>query len=134
MFTGETSEGQNVYMHPTVQRMYKAAKENLGIEGQSQLALAIGESAQTVNNWESRGVSQRGAIKAARELGCSAEWIMSGEGDMRGTPQATTTSSGLSSHAIELAALFDLLPMDRVKRATVFSAASQVIIDALQQR
>lgn len=128
----ELQSAHNAPMHPTMQRMYIAAKDLLGIEGQSQLAVAIGESSQVVNNWESRGVSQRGAMKAARSIGCNPDWIMTGAGEMRGT-SIRSASSGLSPQAIELATLFDLIPQDLIKRTTAFNSASQAILDVLQR-
>lgn len=132
MFIGESAGSQNAAMHESMTRVYEAAGSLLGIRGQSQLASVINESPQTVNNWESRGVSNRGAIKCARVIGCRSEWIMTGEGEMVGQSKPTA-STGVSSQAAELAALFDLLPQDRVKRAIAFNAASAAILDVLQQ-
>lgn len=123
---------ENLPMHPTMQRLYEAAGTLLGVRGQSQVATIIQESAQTVNNWETRGISSRGAIKASRLVGCNPDWVLTGEGDMKG--QKETASSGFSSQAIELAHLFDLLPDDKVTRARAFNAASSAILDALQSR
>lgn len=69
-------------MHPTMERLYKAAKELKQIEGQSALARAMDESPQTLNNWESRGVSKKGMLKAQLRLQISANWIETGEGLM----------------------------------------------------
>lgn len=48
------------------------------LSGQSDLARRIGQSPQTVNNWETRGVSASGATKAQKLLGISSTWIMEG--------------------------------------------------------
>lgn len=46
---------------------------------------------------------------------------------------AGKTSAGLTKAATELALLFDLIPeSDLVRRATAYSGASRVILDALQ--
>ena len=63
-------------VHPTMARLYDAALKLHDIDGQSALADRLNESPQTLNNWDRRGISQRGAIKAAGILGCSAQWII----------------------------------------------------------
>lgn len=50
-----------------------------GIEGQSALARFMGETPQTLKNWESRGVSKQGMIKVEDLLGCSARWLRTGQ-------------------------------------------------------
>lgn len=80
------TEGKAV--HPTAQRLYLAAKEIRGVVGQSAVARLFGESPQRVKNWEARGVSAVGAIKAEKLLGCSASWVMDGEGEMLPTVAA----------------------------------------------
>lgn len=67
-------------MHASMERLYAVIGRLRGMEGQTRLADALNESPQTVNNWESRGISAIGAIKAQREFGCNAAWILSGEG------------------------------------------------------
>lgn len=68
-------------MHPSMKRLYDAAQRlESPIRGQSELARAIGQSPQTVKNWETRatGVSAGGASKAQQALGISATWILEG--------------------------------------------------------
>lgn len=62
--------------HPSMTRLYKFAKDNRSIAGQTNLANALGESPQVVKNWEARGISQRGANVAQRKLGCDANWLL----------------------------------------------------------
>lgn len=112
-----------------MQRLHKAAEELSGVRGQSQLAALIQESAQTVNNWETRGISSRGAIKASRLIGCNPDWVLTGDGEMKG--RKLETPSCFSSQAIELAHLFDLLPADKVTRAKAFNGASAAILDLM---
>lgn len=66
-------------MHETTQRLYEAAKKIKKVEGQSALARFLNETPQTVKNWEYRGVSKKGMIKAEELLGCSAAWLKTGE-------------------------------------------------------
>lgn len=66
-------------MHPSMKRLYAAAAQlDPAIRGQSALARALGQSPQTLKNWESRstGVSAAGANKAQQELGVSSTWIL----------------------------------------------------------
>lgn len=69
-------------MHPATERLYEAAKTLCDISGQSAIARALNESPQTVKNWESRGVSKSGALKAEELLGIRAGWVLTGEGSM----------------------------------------------------
>jgi hypothetical protein len=63
-------------------RLYEAAKALKKTEGQSAVAKLLNESPQTLNNWESRGISRAGAIKAQDEIGCDASWVIAGKGAM----------------------------------------------------
>ncbi|MGJ3704612.1 LexA family transcriptional regulator [Variovorax sp. AFSI2.2] len=45
------------------------------------LQVLLQVSSATLTNWKSRGMSKEGAIRAERELGCSANWLLTGEGD-----------------------------------------------------
>jgi len=86
LFTVYTIPG----MHPSAERLYLAAKELQGIEGQSNLARLLNESPQTVNNWEVRGVSKQGAMNAQQQIGCDANWVRTGTGAMvRATPRVS---------------------------------------------
>lgn len=69
-------------MHPATERLYLAAKTLSDIAGQSAVARVLNESPQTVKNWESRGVSRAGALKAEEILGVRAAWLLTGEGNM----------------------------------------------------
>lgn len=82
-------------MHPTTERLYQAARELKKIVGQSAVAALIGESPQTVKNWESRGVSAQGAINAGAIIGCNVQWLKSGIGQMADTT-VTHTSAALN--------------------------------------
>lgn len=65
-----------------MERLYKAAKDLRGVTGQTNVADLLGQSPQTVKNWESRGVSKTGAITAQEKIGCSAAWITHNSGTM----------------------------------------------------
>lgn len=52
------------------------------------LQVLLQTSSATMTNWKSRGISKDGAIKAERELGVSANWLLTGEGDEDATHTA----------------------------------------------
>lgn len=63
-------------MHASLTKLYKFVRKNKGITGQTELATALGETPQTINNWEARGISQRGANSAQKKFGCDANWLL----------------------------------------------------------
>jgi hypothetical protein len=65
-------------MHPTCERLYAAALQSKGTKGQSAVARLMNVSPQVMRNWESRGVSEKGALIAQGVLGCDANWILFG--------------------------------------------------------
>ena len=72
-----------------MKRLYEAARalnhpQLHGEFGQSAMAVFLGESPQTLNNWEMRGMSQRGMKVAQQKMGCDANWLEHGEGKMTG--------------------------------------------------
>ncbi len=69
-------------MHIQMERLYRAAKELRNISNQAELARALNQSSQTVNNWEARGISKAGLLLAQAEIGCSATWLTTGDGPM----------------------------------------------------
>ncbi|WP_235033957.1 S24 family peptidase [Pantoea sp. 18069] len=69
-------------MHPSIERLYQAAKQIRDITGQSAVARLLNESPQTVKNWETRGVSRSGALTAEATLGVRAAWLLAGDGEM----------------------------------------------------
>lgn len=75
-------------MENTTARLYQAAKELKGLTNPSQIARAFNTSPQTVKNWESRGMSKEGLLKAQQIIGVSALWLETGEGNMKLTSDA----------------------------------------------
>lgn len=69
-------------MHETMKRLYQAAFELRNVEGKSNLARYLNESPQTMTNWENRGMSKSGMIKAQSLIGCSVLWLETGKGAM----------------------------------------------------
>jgi len=50
------------------------------LKTQADIARAVDESQGVVHNWGSRGVSERGALKAQVTYGINAAWILTGQG------------------------------------------------------
>ena len=69
-------------MENSTARLYQAARELKGLKNISQIARAFNTSPQTVKNWESRGMSKEGLLKAQKIIGVSAHWLETGEGNM----------------------------------------------------
>lgn len=70
-----------------MERLYEAARMlRDNVKTQADIARVLNQSSQTVNNWEARGISRAGLLKAQSVLGVSATWLESGEGAMRLEP------------------------------------------------
>lgn len=85
-------------MHATMVRLYEAARSLKGLETPTDVARALNQSQQTVNNWERRGMSRLGMLEAQKMLGCSATWLQTGKGSMTYDATVRTgsdTASGL---------------------------------------
>ncbi|AVA33343.1 S24 family peptidase [Cupriavidus metallidurans] len=78
-------------MHETMVRLYEAAKKLKGLETPTDVARALNQSQQTVNNWERRGISQGGMLKAQAEIGCSATWLQTGALPMEAVKQKSSS-------------------------------------------
>lgn len=77
-------------MHETMVRLYEAALTLKGLKTPTEVARALNQSQQVINNWERRGISKAGMLKAQGALGCSATWLETGIGPM-------TTAPGVAS-------------------------------------
>ncbi|MDY0965407.1 S24 family peptidase [Massilia sp. CFBP9026] len=109
-------------MHKQMERLYQAAKELRGIEGQTEVANALAQSPQTVYNWENRGISKLGALKAQTAFGCSATWLLTGEGDMqintRPTPEPGASAESITPSPfsrVRIGEEPDTIPVRRVR-------------------
>jgi len=83
-------------MHVQMKRLYEAAAALAGLKTQAEIARALNHSQQTVNNWEARGISKAGLLKAQSTIGCSATWLETGAPPMalalRPTAETTETA------------------------------------------
>ena len=111
------NSGMMIYMNKQMERLYKAAKELKHATGQTEVARLLNEAPQTLNNWESRGISQGGMVKAERFIGCYAAWLMDGIGPMS-TDTAPSAWPLYDAAEPETRAAIDvlLLPLDARKR------------------
>jgi len=66
-------------IHASIRRLYSVASE-VGDDAPAKVARRLNISAQTLNNWEARGISQSGALSAQDVYGCDAVWVMTGKG------------------------------------------------------
>jgi phage repressor protein C with HTH and peptisase S24 domain len=69
-------------MHPSAERLYAAAAK-LGDTSTGAIAKRMNLSVQTVQNWETRGVSRDGALLAQLTYGDDANWLLGTSGDRR---------------------------------------------------
>jgi hypothetical protein len=80
LFSTRTMSDMGEDIHESAARLYAAAKQLAGIAGKSAVARLLNESPQAVNNWERRGISEGGALKAQAAIGCDAIWLLTGKG------------------------------------------------------
>ena len=103
-------------MHPSTDRLYIAAQKLKDVNGQSAVARLLNESPQTVKNWETRGVSRSGAMRAEEVIGARAAWILTGDGEMT-APRSLTLMPPVAPPAFEE-------PMEGYIRLPVMAEAS----------
>ena len=101
-------------MHEQMKRLYEAAKVLKRIYGQSELARAVNASPQTIHNWQQRGISKQGMLKAQEIIGCSALWLETGSGPM---------SLNVLCHSSQLFSKTNQIPLIRPDQALKVSAS-----------
>lgn len=114
------------HMHPTAKRLYAALEEYLGRKdvGSTLAAQTLGlATAQTMNNWEERGVSQAGIVKASTICRIRTAWIEREELPMFETinPYALEQSNTNEHHVV------------REKSATYFTPGVASALDTLEK-
>lgn len=111
-------------MHSSMARLYKIALDNQ-VKGGSALARKLGETPQTVKNWETRGLSERGARRAQEVFGVAASWLLE-VADNPYAPKArekAAKAQGVSQNVAE----FSSLP----NRQERFRAEAGILLDQL---
>lgn len=73
MRLGSMNEPQR---HPSIQKLYEYAESKRGDSSPAQIARRMNISAQTLQNWEDRGISKDGALVAQAEYGVDANWLL----------------------------------------------------------
>ncbi|WP_234775205.1 helix-turn-helix transcriptional regulator [Paraburkholderia tropica] len=102
-------------MHESARRLFEAAKQTRpSIESAADLARALNQSEQTINNWSYRGngVSKQGRLEAQKLLGISATWIEDGSGPMFARAEHKTESGGVQVTGQDSDLMKRLLPDD----------------------
>lgn len=89
-------------MNLQMDRLYRAARELKGINGQAALARALNASSQTLHNWELRGISKQGLVLAQKVIGCSVSWLESGTGPMAISGESNVSPAALGVRQIPL--------------------------------
>ena len=107
-------------MHPTMERLYQAARELEGISMPAKVAIALGESQQTLKHWENRGMSSRGIVRACERFRINAQWLTGEAGQM--AQDAPQVAHAMSYTAFEDATLTreQLMTLERVPARFVF--------------
>lgn len=86
-------------MHESMTRLYAAAHKVKGKKlSPSDLARALAESPQRIHNWESRGISKEGALKAQQEFNCNANWLLGTSGDAYIIPAPESPQNAMAVH------------------------------------
>ncbi|CAJ0862360.1 hypothetical protein R77567_01641 [Ralstonia sp. LMG 32965] len=65
-------------MNEQMKRLYQVARERKGLHTPAEVARYLNQFQQTLKNWESRGISQKGLHLASEKLGVSAAWLAEG--------------------------------------------------------
>ncbi|OBR52410.1 repressor [Paraburkholderia tropica] len=103
-------------MHESARRLFEAAKlARPSIDSSADLARALNQSEQTINNWSYRGngVSKQGRLEAQKLLGISATWIEDGSGPMFSRAEHKTESGGAQVTGQDSDLMKRLLPDDK---------------------
>lgn len=98
-------------MHDSALRLYQAASQVKDVSGQSAVARLLGESPQNIKNWEMRGVSKAGALKAEELIGCSAAWVLTGDGQATGRAKGTRRMPASAKSAVSVPRLANAASM-----------------------
>lgn len=119
----------------------KRLEEALKKAGKSRTELAdhIGYTRQAIGmliNFKGnrpRTLNTDAHVKAARFLGVNPDWLLYGSGQMTDPIQGSASSDEVSPTAMELARLFDMVPVsDRIGRAVAYQGATDAILRVLR--
>lgn len=85
-------------IHASIRRLYSVAGA-AGDDAPAKVARRLNISAQVMNNWEARGISQAGSLVAQDAYGCNAVWLTTGKG---GQAQPNKPAPDSHSHLVRL--------------------------------
>jgi len=113
----------------------KARRKELGLT-QAEVARVSGLKQSDVSKIENGSIQKTTEmIGLARALRCSAQWLADGQGDMLALTSSALTEFGPTPSAMELAMLYDMIPVSqRIKRAQAYTAAAAAIVAVLEGR
>lgn len=74
-------------MTTSYERLLLAAKQLRKVKKPATLARLLGESDQTISNWQNRGVPKDKLLLIEERIGASPKWIHTGEGNMISGPE-----------------------------------------------
>ena len=111
----------------------RARRTELGLT-QAEVARASGLKQSDVSKIENGNIQKTTEmIGLARALRCSPQWLANGQGEMLAPAHATPIDAGPTPGAMELAMLYDMIPVaQRIKRAQAFTAAAAAIVAVLE--
>jgi transcriptional regulator with XRE-family HTH domain len=115
----------------------REAMEGAGLKP-LQLAVKTGKTSGAITHWltgATRSLKAETAAKIEAATGYSAAWIVSGNGEklVKSSTGPRRMGDGLSPGAIEIAALYDLIPIgDQIRRVQAYNAATAAILSILE--
>ncbi len=116
-------------MIETTERLYKEVERLVGKKSPSEMAVLFSESPQTIKNWENRGISNEGLVKAALVVDLDIYYIKTGE---RRPVKPQTGKNYLKNVSIKELVTNDPLQSMANKHAEVFMSLNENNRELLQ--
>jgi len=113
-------------MHDSAVRLYEAAACS-GFDYPTAIATAMGISPAMVANWEKRGVSKEGCMKAQEVFGYSSNWILTGA-------EPKMASVTFTQDELDILNTVSQLPTDQKRTALAIIRAMNLEADSLKAR
>lgn len=116
--------------HRILEAMHGAGLKKL------QLAKATGKSSGAVTQWidgSTKTLKAETAAKLQAATGYSAVWLVTGKGEKLAGSKTPGVFDSLTPGALDIAALYDLIPVrDQIKRVEAYNAATAAILAVLK--
>ena len=111
----------------------KERRKELGLT-QAEVARSSGLKQSDISKIETGTIQKTTEILGlARALKCNPQWLEDGRGEMLPKVVVSSEESSLTPGAMELATLYDMIPVtQRIKRAQAFTAAAASIVAVLE--